>query len=409
MKNINTYLNLKRDVVYFNRTSSTYYNTDNRYIKSHKYKINALTVISNDSPRTSKGKLMLRSQPYDFFRQNETFLPSRKLYNYRLEYDYGYFREQTFYSPYREVGRVPALPDSTARATGPGSKAYDKASLGFYKQIVDTRANLAVAYAERQSTVNSITDLINRLAKAAVALKRGRFKDVRKYLALGTNIKRPKKQSFASQWLELQYGWLPLIGDIHGLLSLSEPPKKSVKSTGTDASSLVIGNALNKENQYSTKWKYRVTVKAMITLQGVPGSHLASQLGLTNPALVAWELVPFSFVVDWFYPIGSWLEAHSPTLGISYSDVNVTETVHLNEKSMYVHVPEDKAKSSNWVGGNSSQTTSYFSGSYNNRMKWKRRVINDLPDYPSIHFKNPISTGHAQNALALLIAVFKAK
>jgi hypothetical protein len=34
-----------------------------------------------------------------------------------------------------------------------------------------------------------------------------------------------------------------------------------------------------------------------------------SALGLTNPALVGWELVPFSFVVDWFTPIGSWLES----------------------------------------------------------------------------------------------------
>jgi len=42
---------------------------------------------------------------------------------------------------------------------------------------------------------------------------------------------------------------------------------------------------------------------------------------LTNPALVAWELVPFSFVADWFVPIGSWLTAIAPLIGITPQDV----------------------------------------------------------------------------------------
>lgn len=32
-------------------------------------------------------------------------------------------------------------------------------------------------------------------------------------------------------------------------------------------------------------------------------------VGLMDPLSVAWELVPFSFVLDWFLPIGSWLSA----------------------------------------------------------------------------------------------------
>lgn len=36
---------------------------------------------------------------------------------------------------------------------------------------------------------------------------------------------------------------------------------------------------------------------------------LVNQLGLNNPLLIAWNLVPFSFVVDWIYNISSKLEA----------------------------------------------------------------------------------------------------
>lgn len=38
---------------------------------------------------------------------------------------------------------------------------------------------------------------------------------------------------------------------------------------------------------------------------------LIGRLGLNNPALITWELIPFSFVVDWFLPVGTWIERAS--------------------------------------------------------------------------------------------------
>jgi len=40
--------------------------------------------------------------------------------------------------------------------------------------------------------------------------------------------------------------------------------------------------------------------------------------GITNPALLAWELVPYSFVVDWFYPVGDWLSQVGYSLGLYF-------------------------------------------------------------------------------------------
>jgi hypothetical protein len=47
--------------------------------------------------------------------------------------------------------------------------------------------------------------------------------------------------------------------------------------------------------------------------------HLSElqQLGLTNPALVAWELVPFSFVFDWFIQVGDWLTGLTALQGVT--------------------------------------------------------------------------------------------
>jgi len=38
------------------------------------------------------------------------------------------------------------------------------------------------------------------------------------------------------------------------------------------------------------------------------------QLGLSRPLTSAWELVPYSFVIDWFVGVGDWLDANQPSL-----------------------------------------------------------------------------------------------
>jgi hypothetical protein len=52
-------------------------------------------------------------------------------------------------------------------------------------------------------------------------------------------------------------------------------------------------------------------------------------LGLINPAVVAWELVPFSFLVDWFIPVGKFLDSWTDQLGydIQYPFSTTTRTV----------------------------------------------------------------------------------
>ena len=38
----------------------------------------------------------------------------------------------------------------------------------------------------------------------------------------------------------------------------------------------------------------------------------------SNPLLTAWEKVPYSFVVDWFIPIGDFIAQYSATDGLSF-------------------------------------------------------------------------------------------
>jgi hypothetical protein len=60
-----------------------------------------------------------------------------------------------------------------------------------------------------------------------------------------------------------------------------------------------------------------------------PLTNTLSSLGLTNPLNVAWELVPFSFVVDWFIPIGDFFNGLIPPQGISNVSGSLTTKLRI--------------------------------------------------------------------------------
>lgn len=67
----------------------------------------------------------------------------------------------------------------------------------------------------------------------------------------------------------------------------------------------------------------KVTESVRCTMWGKIHWTMSASLrawGFNNPQLVLWELVPFSFVVDWLLPIGQWLESINALAGVSFVD-----------------------------------------------------------------------------------------
>jgi len=69
------------------------------------------------------------------------------------------------------------------------------------------------------------------------------------------------------------------------------------------------------------------------------------RLGLLNPVAVLWEVVPLSFVVDWFIPIGTYLASLDAMAGVSiwtsWESLQAnTEYTYLAGASSYVHPTE---------------------------------------------------------------------
>ena len=93
----------------------------------------------------------------------------------------------------------------------------------------------------------------------------------------------------------------------------------------------------------------------------------------SNPLLTAWELVPYSFVVDWFVPIGDFINQYASTDGLVF--ISGTESLSVN----YTAQLESKVRlsgNSTWVDLNRLITEETF--------YYERKVLNRTPfaSYP---------------------------
>jgi len=169
--------------------------------------------------------------------------------------------------------------------------------------------NMAVSTAEAGKTVDMVVGNLAKLGRAALALRRGDFATAARQF--GTTAKKKsalKTTDISGRWLELQYGWLPLLSDTYegfkAYHALTSGPRKHTYR-------VVIKNEELKDGSgQPTIYKALMKVSRARYLQCELYEDLPVErsLGLMDPLTVAWEIVPYSFVVDWFVPIGTYLE-----------------------------------------------------------------------------------------------------
>jgi hypothetical protein len=109
---------------------------------------------------------------------------------------------------------------------------------------------------------------------------------------------------------------------------------------------------------------------------------------------VAWELVPYSFVVDWFLPIGSWINSLDATIGFEFRGISQTYFEMIEGLANGVtHHETGKSFINDWVA-------------YKRQLIVDRVVLSTLPQAGFPSFRNPLSLGHMANGLSLLAQAF---
>lgn len=188
-------------------------------------------------------------------------------------------------------------------------------------------AQLGVAFAEIGQTTGMIAERLLRCGRAYGALRRGKFRKFLRELTIGPKRKHRNKVSNAvgeasSLWLEYSFGWKPLFQDVHdGFHAIGQPlPGGKVKGKGREN---VDYHYYNGGFGYEEHGIGQCFMVANVFVTN-PNAYLLQQVGLANPALIAWELVPFSFVVDWVFDVGTCLGGISDFYGCTVTRSSTT-------------------------------------------------------------------------------------
>jgi hypothetical protein len=204
-----------------------------------------------------------------------------------------------------------------------------------------------------------------------------------------------------NSWLQLQYGWLPLLSDLYGAIHhLKKGERQPVvvvrKNTG-DEELFYQDRYLTGGVNTRALWKCEQKVNTYLAY-GLENNVLAelSSLGLINPLEIIWEVTRFSFVVDWLVPVGTWLSALTAPVGFSFLGGGQS-----SKSTMTCVGHEFVSKGSNVL--------SYSVPAISGKAEHFRRTCFSSTPVPGLYVKNPISGLHIANAIALLWQSFARK
>lgn len=178
-------------------------------------------------------------------------------------------------------------------------------------KIAGSDFNAGVFLAEANQALGMIANSATRIRKSIKALLKGRiYQAVKELGAPYRGRKRgvkEKSKSLADSWLEISYGWMPLLSDAKSgaemLAKLLNLPLKQTYRARLTKKHKVTQTSLYLLNHKCSSLE---TGQIKAVIEEVNVIHLS---GLTDIPSIVHEKTPWSFVADWFIPIGNYLSA----------------------------------------------------------------------------------------------------
>lgn len=277
------------------------------------------------------------------------------------------------------------------------TRLQPKALAKLYSDVKNQKVNFAQALAERAQTTGMILDLCSRLVRSVMKAKHGN-------LAGAASVLFPKSsKELANDFLIYQFGIKPLISDIKGCIELvaNEPQltfdviarrtEKLPREVILDSTNLNgrCHTTITSEGQATVLYKCRVRVSD-------PFGQFLSDTGFSDLSLLAWELTPYSFVIDWLIPVGNYLQNKGAFANL--------EIVHLHRTDF---IKETLVMTRQFTSGlDSNKSWIYMNdatvGYVVEKIKCSRSILTNLPKLPYPALKDPTSLTHILDSIALL-------
>lgn len=262
---------------------------------------------------------------------------------------------------------------------------------------------------EIMSDLGKTVSMLKSPFRSAISLVSSQQKKAKRLMRLNRSLSYT--QAMAKAWLEYRYGWRPLILDTATLI------KKADAGLSSSLKVRYVGRS-GQRNEFNYSAPFSTTIYGDTSVAGTSALNvkcrvsagviyqvsnetesdgLARSLGTRVEDLpaTAWEIIPFSFVVDWFVGVGDWIQAVTPKPGVTILGNWVTTILEYS-------LEYNGTITNTWSGITSKQTCPT---NKRTAVSYERTVNNSLNITPVLKVGRP-STPTAISEVALLVDKF---
>lgn len=348
------------------------------------------TTISGNNIRIASDGTVAATSPYSFTNSDIWDFPGHRKMPHpptptagsisRTRYDVGPYTRPTGTGKAAMVGTPQYCWPTEGKVVSSSSRTDALADLiGARRKMGDGPLNLATALGDIDKTAEMVAKRARQLAEAAFQLSKGNAKAFSQALGIASPSRaqrgriRDSVDRLADNWLEYTYGWAPLIADVYGGIDALH---KGVTGEGKEVS----GRQGKGPSRSAGQGLPAIGLGHSATSRGTvinPTVRSLQELGLLNPFSLAWELLPYSFVADWFLPIGDIFAGITSGLGLK----NVQQCI----------VYENR------------QETLYHSIRFRTNQSILREAINTSPNFALLNaFSESLGTRRMISAISLV-------
>lgn len=272
------------------------------------------------------------------------------------------------------------------------------------EQVRGHSFNAGIFLATGGQTIDLALDFLSKTYRCFRALKHGDLAEAARYFGMSSRSRNTRPLNTAdvsSAWLELQYGWKPLLSDIHEAGKAWQQANRSsgsvlvsnVQKSLSQPFSEVVDSTFSGAERSGTYFH-----KRRIICRYTSSSFAVHEIGLCDPLSIAWELLPWSFVADWFIPIGTYLDVINQMPIFDGAEFCTTDYYYVVSKTRAWGRKIEYSPPPIHLGPKYYASATYRGGQVN-------RAVSSSIQVPRPSFKSAdvaLSKGHIENAIALI-------